>query len=1439
MARKLNKRLLGMVALFVGVPVVVVLFLVFSGMLSTGDPKVYFEDAKTFYENEEYAQAWIAIRNAVKTRGGNRDPDITFLMSQIAMKQKPPSVGQALQALRTTVALKPDHVEAQRRLAELYLAVRYWKEAKAEINRLIELDPTFGKAYLWGGVVEMGLADAEALQAKKVPYYEAAAEFCRAGLDRAPDLFELYRLLAQIHTRLNQEAEVDKVIDLALANNPISADAYILKASRLLGNKQTDEAMKILKLGIEKAGQSARLYVALGEVAVRENDSDAAKEYFTGAVAADPTDETGYLRLASIYRLERDNEKAIGTLEQGLAELPESMTLLAQEADLYLEMGQNEKADELIARLEKGDTRPGVVAYLKGKRAMIGRQIRQAITYLEQARDLQMGPQSRLLLGRAYLMADELGAAQRELENLVADNPRLTPAWRTLAQVQLRLRNFDKASRSAKVVLDANPADTDMRLLIAQTLLLQNRPQDALAEARKAAERVKEDPDPYLLMAEIHQQMDQNAVAEAMYRRAVALDKDLSRVYQRFLRFYRDTKQQDKFNTLLEEVKKALPRDEFFSVSGTPAEIEKELGQRVTDGTATPGDLLALARLFQMTDRDDEAKEYYAKAMAKTEAASPEWRQAWQQLFLVHLAKDEYGEAAKLVEQLKKVDSEAPELLFADPLLLLGQDKLDEAVAMLRAVIEKHKTLSQGHFLLGQVLARQRKFDEAMAAVGKALEGRPNLVPARLLLGRIYHSQGNYSGALTEANEALRFSPRLVPALEMKAGAQAGLGSWAAALKTREEIAEVVPDKVNNLIALATLHLQEHDPVKAEATFTRAYQLAPDNSLLVRAFADFYADTNRVPQGAKIIDAYVEKHKDSGDAYIVRAQFVAKVSGPDEAEKDFRKAAELAPESPYPMVYLGDQHSRLGQWSKAAQAYAEAVKRAGKDNVPRKRLADVYMLDGKLDEAKAAIDAVLESNPNDVAALVVAGRIAARQDREAEAEKYIEQALALRPDYGEAKVRLAEMHAGPDPMRALDLLSGVDPSDSSFEKAMLLRADINTRRVLLTEAILDLRRLLDFRPTSMAGRMQLAAKYIAIKEPGRAAELLAQLSKERLDKDPMLLVALGDAYMRAEKYADSLAAYEKARAAQPDAADALTGEVRCLVALDRKKEALDRVHHVMNTYPNEVWPRMALVALYEKTNELDKGFEALRTGLLRRQDWESGYVYLADLLVRANRVEEARQILLTGLSKMPKSIPIRAGLAALDIGAQGSDSAAKILKPLAEEFEAQYSRMPDKLSKLRPYMTSIRIYSLALYNLGKTEEALKWGMMLWSLDPTDVANANNMAWILATEHKDFTRARDMIQRCMRLVPNHPQVLDTAGWIAFLNERLDEATENLLASIRYGDNPEARYHLGRVYEARQRPDEARAEYQKAIELGLKARDRADAEKRLKGLASASP
>jgi tetratricopeptide (TPR) repeat protein len=412
---------------------------------------------------------------------------------------------------------------------------------------------------------------------------------------------------------------------------------------------------------------------------------------------------------------------------------------------------------------------------------------------------------------------------------------------------------------------------------------------------------------------------------------------------------------------------------------------------------------------------------------------------------------------------------------------------------------------------------------------------------------------------------------------------------------------------------------------------------------------------------------------------------------------------------------------------------------------------------------------------------------------------------------------------------------------------MLLRSSINAQRGQFAEAAIDLQHLIDFRPGSVAGHRALADLYMTTNEPRQASMILERISQQT--KDPDLLVSLGNALLVQKRYDEALKRYEEARAQRPESPDALIGEARCLVALDRKPEALERVLHMLDQFPHETWPRLALAALYEGTGELDKAVESLRKGLLDRPDWEQGYIRLAMILGRVaqeapgperdQRLGEVRRVLLEGLAKVPDSLDIRTTLAGMETTAGNFGAAKRVLDPVAAKFEQQYSLAPEALDKLRPFVSAIHLYTLTLYYLGQVDDAVKWGTRLWNLDPLHAANANNLAWILAEERKDYQRASELVRRSMQLVPNNPQVLDTAGWVAFLQDDYERATTYLLESINRQDNPEARYHLGRVYEQRQRPEEALQEYEKALGMGLRQKEGQDAQKRIEQLRKRPP
>jgi len=1450
MARRLNKRVVARLAFFIGIPLLLVagafLYVVFTGGSIFGwDPRPHVQRAQEYADKGMWPQAWISIKTAMRY-GAKQDPNAQYLYGRIALHQNPPAVPVARGAFQNALTLKPDFFEAQRDLAELHVGFRFWQEAKRDTERLIEMDPSFGKAYLWAAVVDLGLAQNEPIYGKRVPFYEAAAERLRTGIEKAPDMLDLYRFLAGTYKELDQTDKIDEVLDLAIANNPGVPEPYVLKGGRLNELGRPDEASKVLQEGLKRVGDNSVLLMALGEVAIRR-DPEAAKDFYSRAIQIDPTAEGAYLRLCSLHRMEGDSPGALTVVQQGLEAVPDSTALKAEVADIYLESRDLKKAQALIEEISRVLPDSAEVCFLRGKRAMMDLRTRQAIAYLEQARSKKPTPQTLLLLGRAYLLAGEVGAAKRELESLVTSQPQYAAARRSLAEVQLRLREYDDAVRNATAVLRANQNDMGMRLLIAEARLAQGKPDAALKEAQAAVEQSKDDPRPLFLAARIYHSLKQDAEAEAALRRALNVGENKEQAYRELITFYRETNQAQKAEQTLEEVRTVLPNSPVGLAAENPEQLEKELKARIEQGGSRIKDLTLLGRLYLMTDQADKGVETLQKVLDEAEGGSPDWREAWQLLFMQYLGTNKYDKASDLTKRLKEVDPQATELLFADPLMALSQDRLDEAVEQLTQVVKEHWTFSSAYYLLGQILAAGRRWEEAAAQLQRALDLRPDLVPARILLGRLYLRQGNYQAVLIEAGEALKFVPGYVPALELQALANAGQNLWDAAVKAREEIARIVPTEVGNLVELAALHLQRGDSKEAERVFLKAYGVAPEDARVVLRFAEFYARTDRLQKGRELVDKYVNAHANEPGANILRGEFLATAVGLESAKADYEKAAELSPEDAEPLVLLGDQYANQGRWNEAADAYARGAKRTKNSALAKKRLADVYMLQMKLDEAEAVIQEVLKADPKDAQALVVAGRIASRRQNVEKAKALMEKALSVTPNYGEAKFWLAELYRSLDPQQSLDLLREIDPSDGSFEKAMLLRSLINSQRGQFVEAATDLQHLIDFRPGSVAGHRALADLYMTTNEPRQASMVLERISRQT--KDPALLVGLGNALLVQKRYDEALKRYEEARAQRPESPDALIGEARCLVALNRKPEALERVRHMLDQFPHETWPRLALAALYEGTGELDKAVESLRKGLLDRPDWEQGYVRLASILTRMamsaqgperdQRRAEARQVLIEGLTKVPNSLDIRTALAGMEMTAGNHEVAKRVLDPVAAKFEQEYSLAPEALDKLRPFVSAIHLYTLTLYYLGQVDDAVRWGTRLWNLDPLHAANANNLAWILATERKDYQRANELIRRSLDLVPNDPQVLDTAGWVAFLQDDYDRATTYLLESINRQDNPEARYHLGRVYEQRVRPEEALQEYEKALGMGLRQKEGQDAQRRIEQLRKRPP
>ncbi len=152
-------------------------------------------------------------------------------------------------------------------------------------------------------------------------------------------------------------------------------------------------------------------------------------------------------------------------------------------------------------------------------------------------------------------------------------------------------------------------------------------------------------------------------------------------------------------------------------------------------------------------------------------------------------------------------------------------------------------------------------------------------------------------------------------------------------------------------------------------------------------------------------------------------------------------------------------------------------------------------------------------------------------------------------------------------------------------------------------------------------------------------------------------------------------------------------------------------------------------------------------------------------------------------------------------------------------LEEALTRVPEEATPVIHYRLG-HVYEL----VGNLESAAA-SYRLAMEDPTvEVFAANDYALMLAVRAGDPEAALPIAKRALRALRalrvggSLPQVLDTAGWVYYLNGNYADAVRYLeLARRRMPQSAEVRYHLGMAYRDSELPDQAKAELEYALKL----------------------
>ena len=140
---------------------------------------------------------------------------------------------------------------------------------------------------------------------------------------------------------------------------------------------------------------------------------------------------------------------------------------------------------------------------------------------------------------------------------------------------------------------------------------------------------------------------------------------------------------------------------------------------------------------------------------------------------------------------------------------------------------------------------------------------------------------------------------------------------------------------------------------------------------------------------------------------------------------------------------------------------------------------------------------------------------------------------------------------------------------------------------------------------------------------------------------------------------------------------------------------------------------------------------------------------------------------------------------------------------------------------LRERAVNIYYHRAAVYqHLGNFQAAEEDYQKLLALDPKHVNSLNNLGYLWADRNVNLEQAQEMIARALDSEGDSVAIQDSMGWVFYRLNDLEKAVSYLeRASERAVWNPTINDHLGDVYWALERYDEARFQWRKTLDLLL--------------------
>jgi tetratricopeptide (TPR) repeat protein len=589
--------------------------------------------------------------------------------------------------------------------------------------------------------------------------------------------------------------------------------------------------------------------------------------------------------------------------------------------------------------------------------------------------------EARLKLAETFERMNNLKSAFPEYVRAADALPDNRDVQLKAIRVLLLARRFEDAKARVDVLLTKNPQDVDALLLHANAKAGLRDPAGALAEIEEALKVDPASTNALVNLGAVRMQAGDAKDAETAFRRAIELAPD--------------------------SVDAKLALANFLWSAQRAPEAEITLKEALAKD---PQNLLAnrmLALLYVSTQRVKEAEQPLKQVAEVSKTPASRYQLA-----------DYYAAVGKTTEAVSVLTSmSADPATFADAELRLAaldyaQGKVPEAHTRLDAVIASAPKYSPGLVTKAQWLTKENKLDEALKAAQAAVAADPESAAANFAQATVHDRRKEFAEATKLYNEVLRLNPRAAAAQIELSRLSLMSGDRDAALKFAEEARQVQPSSLLARVSLARSLVVAGNTTRAQTEIASLLKDAP-NAAPVHAVNGLYEAANKNSAAAR--QAYLR-------ALELSPGFLEAIGGLtylDLAAKDTKSAiarlnAEIAkqPTSAALHVLLSSARGAAGDRAGEEKALRRAVSLDPRFSAAYQGLAQLYVRQNRIDEARAEFEAIARRDPSSaVQARTMIGLLFVQQGKLDEAQKAFEAAVSGTDNAPVAANNLAFLYA--------------------------------------------------------------------------------------------------------------------------------------------------------------------------------------------------------------------------------------------------------------------------------------------------------------------------------------------------------------------------------------------------------------------------------------------